>query len=296
MTAGTLAWIAAVAIPLSALAAAPEKDYEIKLHRPLKVGQQFKESAVGRCTKRQINQEPGTPPVIKKEEFTVELESEDKVLEVDKNGVPCRVALTVDKCDRLRGDERKPLLPKGAVLMASAGNVGSVSFEVEGKPVAPEVEDALQRVFQLNRDLPTNDEVFGTARRRKVGDSWPINAEVFAKAITKQGLTVGPENVAGSARLVRTCRVDGADCLEAEVWTRIDLPRPEAPQEGPAKWQLYTLYSVTVPVAGSMGIVAETATQRSTTIMTPPESSPLQGSFQEFSVETHTTHKYTYPK
>jgi hypothetical protein len=152
------------------------------------------------------------------EDFLVDFESDVKALEVDKNGKPSKVSLTVDKCILKQGGTEKPLLAKGAVVIASLKDDETV-YEIAGQPVDAETAEALDLVVVLGRNGASDDEVFGTKERKKVGDHWAMNAELAAKDLqdVMKGSTVKKEDVAGTVTLDKVVKVGTTDCLQISV-------------------------------------------------------------------------------
>jgi hypothetical protein len=69
-----------------------------------------------------------------------------------------------------------------------------------------EITDEAQKVLTAmihtyNPKQPTDDEVFGTATARKVGETWPINTESLAKSMTEEGLQMDPKSLKGTVTL-----------------------------------------------------------------------------------------------
>ena len=191
------------------------QDYEIKLTRPMKVGAEYHIAAVGHSSMKSTIKVNGKVVEEQSKNFSVDFESDDKALEVDKNGEPSKVSLTVDKCILKQGGAEKPLLAKGAVVIASLKDDETV-FEIAGQPVDAETAEALDLVVGLGRNRASDDEIFGTKERKKVGDRWAMNAELAAKELqdVMKGSTVKKEDVAGTVTLDKVVKVGTTDCLQ----------------------------------------------------------------------------------
>jgi len=191
------------------------QDYEIKLTRPMKVGAEYHIAAVGHSSMKSTIKVNGKVVEEQSKNFSVDFESDDKALEVDKNGEPSKVSLTVDKCILKQGGAEKPLLAKGAVVIASLKDDETV-FEIAGQPVDAETAEALDLVMVLGRNRASDDEVFGTKERKKVGDHWAMNAELAAEDLqdVMKGSTVKKEDVAGTVTLDKVVKVGTTDCLQ----------------------------------------------------------------------------------
>jgi hypothetical protein len=194
------------------------QDYEIKLTRPTKVGAEYHVAVVGHDSMKSTVKVDGKVVEEQSKNFSVDFESDVKALEVDKNGEPSKVSLTVDKCILKQGGAEKPLLAKGAVVIASVKDDETV-FEIAGQPVDAETAEALGLVVALGRNRASDDEVFGTKERKKVGDHWAMNAELAAKELqdVMKGSTVKKEDVAGTVTLDKVVKVGTTDCLQISV-------------------------------------------------------------------------------
>ena len=191
------------------------QDYEIKLTRPTKVGAEYHVAVVGHDSMKSTVKVDGKVVEEQSKNFSVDFESDVKALEVDKNGEPSKVSLTVDKCILKQGGAEKPLLAKGAVVIASVKDDKAV-FETAGQPVDAETAEALGLVVQLGKPRASDDEIFGTKERKKVGDHWAMNAELAAKELqdAMKGSTVKKEDVAGTVTLDKVVKVGTTDCLQ----------------------------------------------------------------------------------
>jgi hypothetical protein len=99
------------------------------------------------------------------------------------------------------GKESEPLA-KGTRVLATAGEKGTV-FEVDGKPVGKDVDQGLSLFLSLdgNSKRPTDDEMFGSKIRRRVGEHWPVNSQSLAASLRVRGMDIRNEDVAGTITL-----------------------------------------------------------------------------------------------
>ena len=71
---------------------------------------------------------------------------------------------------------------------------------------------------------PEMDEIFGTDKRRRVGDSWPANAEKLAKSLEYAPADKG----AGMVKLTRVRKIDGKEFLEITIEVNLKDVIPHA--------------------------------------------------------------------
>jgi hypothetical protein len=95
----------------------------------------------------------------------------------------------IDKLLKTESGVTKPLLPSDTKIVASKGSK-KTAFEVNGKAVEPEVEQALGLLIMLgnnDEDNRTDDELFGTRERKRVGETWDANPKALARLFKRDG-------------------------------------------------------------------------------------------------------------
>jgi hypothetical protein len=265
-----------------------DKDYEICLSRPLTVGQEYRFSATGRISNRTTLKIAGQSLNPENQEFSVECEAAAKVLAVNAQGEATQLSLSQVKCVRTDGSEKKSLLPDGAVVVAEAKADQDV-FTVNGAPPAQEAQAALDLVINLGKGKSSDDEVFGTRQRQKVGDRWPVNAEAAAKDIQKIA-KVAKDDITGSVTLEKVVKVGDVDCLQiAGEMTVSNFAPPTPPDAPPANVTLRILFSGLVPVAPGLNRLQESQDLTATVVM-KVKTSPDR---PEGTVETVNRHQVT---
>jgi len=208
-------------LSLSALA----QDYEIRLHRPDKVGQKYRQSATGSEKLTLVVSLDGEVVERKSEDMTVEFESEVTVLQVDKDGQATKESHSVIKCEVVRNGAREALLAPGLILTATADD-NETKFEAQGGRVAPEVAEALQLVISIEKDAGNDDDAIGTRERKKIGESWHVNPEAVAQDLRRQKVEVTKQSVSGTVTLAGLVKVGGIDCLDVRGTMTLKDIRP----------------------------------------------------------------------
>lgn len=111
----------------------------------------------------------------------------------------------------------KPVLKPGAIIKA-ASDKGEETFTVDGSPAAPQVRKMLERLVSLSEDgRPTDDDLYGTSKRKKIGERWPIDSKAIARAMKTAKLSVAPDAVSGQATLKAVREKNGRRFLEIET-------------------------------------------------------------------------------
>lgn len=180
----------ALLLPVSLLtllsSAAFGQDYTIKISRPQKVGDTCKTTVDGKQSQATDVTVNGAPQKSENKAMEVQFEGTEKVVEVGANGNATKETVTVDKFSATpAGGAASDLLPKGTVVNASVEGKKQV-YEVDGKPVSPDVAQALDMAISLEKGNATDDEIFGTTEKKKKGDTWDINVEKAKADFQKQ--------------------------------------------------------------------------------------------------------------
>jgi hypothetical protein len=260
---------AACLLLLCATASAEDKAYEVKLHRPIKVGTKYSITADGALL-RQVTLKRGAVTQKKPDDgFGVHLEATVEVLALDEIGEEAKVSCTIDKCTRQSSEGETEIVPKGKVVIAEGKGKDTKFSLKDGGELSKEASDALDLVVSLDtNDKLTDDDLLGTKDKKKPGESWPVTAENVAKDSERVNVIVKPEDVEGSFRLDGIEKVGDVDCLKLSgnlkvkhLVTKADenedggLPEGFAVQDG----SMEAKYSGLFPVDSAVGSLAESA-------------------------------------
>jgi hypothetical protein len=198
--------------PPTASPAAPVPDYGVRLTRPVVAGE--KRLVVGSL--QSDDHLAGTKagaPSDERQAATIRYVVATEVLEASVKGNVLRATLTVRRLTKESGGVSLELAKPGEVVTARLVGRERV-FELRGARLAADLQAALGAALPLRADdEPTDDDLFGTAQRRRVGESWPANGELFAK-LGAASVTFDPKEVAGTVTLAAVRPVNGEPCLE----------------------------------------------------------------------------------
>ena len=189
------------------------QDYAVKMQHPLKVGQRYKLTAVASESSENTMSSEQRTLKNQKEELSIEMESDVTVLAVDAKGRATKEAHTIVKL--VEGAGKEPLLAAGTKVTASRPGQKTV-FEIAGKPATDAVAKALNLAIEITSGSgPTDDELFGTKERKKVGDRWPLNEALALKdaneKIAASGLKV--DSVKGTTTLQKVTKDGSVDVV-----------------------------------------------------------------------------------
>ncbi|HEY6007548.1 MAG TPA: hypothetical protein VIU40_04435 [Geobacteraceae bacterium] len=208
--------------------AAAAQDYEIRLDRPVRAGERFHVTASGSEEEKSVITVGGELLRDDRENFTIDFDAVMTILEVDAQARPTRAQFSVTKCIKTEAYDQRPLLPPGAVVVAAVKDREEV-FTVNGAPVNREVGKGLGLIITLSKGGATDDEIFGTRSRRKVGERWGINAELAARELLDFKLKVAKEDLRGSTSLEQVVREGDRDYLLLAAEFSVARVIPELP-------------------------------------------------------------------
>ncbi len=235
------------------------QDYEIRMTRPAKVGQKYRLVASGSLSEQMTMSAEGQVLKSNKLLLTAELEGVVTVLQVDKLKRETKVRLLVSKClMSMNGkSNKKGALPKGTQVVAQLRD-GEEEFLVEGKAVPKDTAKMLGLFISFSTEQVTDDDVFGTKERKKVGDSWAVNSILAAKDLAADGIKVDAENIKGSTTIKKVVVVDGTKCLLLSAKMTIDkLVVPVPPGMTVQKASVSAALSGEFPVDTSIRLLSE---------------------------------------
>jgi len=213
---------------------AQEKDYEIRIHRPDKVGMKF-DVAITSAIKREMTTTIAGRATRDPEQATaIELKAVAEILEVDDKGRDLKVKYTIEKCVKVEGDKDEEILSKGKVLTATLGpDRKKTIYTLNDGKVTDEQAEALDLVADLPPpDAALADDLYGPKGRQKVGASWDINSAAMAEDLKRHDYQVKPEAVSGTVKLNGLERVDGIQCLQLTGEMKVNRAKIKTADEG----------------------------------------------------------------
>lgn len=191
------------------------KDYDVKFARPIKVGAKYAMTADGALLRQTTITRGGATQKQPEDGFGIHLTGTVEVLALDDIGEEAKVSIAIDKCTRITSQGETELVPKGGILIAEGKGKDTIFSLEGGGELSKDAADALDLVVSLDtNDTLTDDDLLGTAGRKKVGESWPVSSENIAKDSERVNVIVKPEDVEGSFRIDGLEKKDGVECLK----------------------------------------------------------------------------------
>ncbi|MFZ2654951.1 MAG: hypothetical protein WAX69_08530 [Victivallales bacterium] len=188
------------------------QEYEIKFHRPVKVGDKCRDISTGSSSQQSTVISGGQ--VIKSAvvQTTIELDAEITILEIDNEGHSVKESMLVNQCTIRSEAKENPVVEKGTVITAMVKE-GKVVFEIDGKAVDESLSAALSLVESLYTGGASDDEIFGASGKRKIGESWRLKTEKIPADMARHGIKVEEKNIDGSVKLEKLEKSGDVECL-----------------------------------------------------------------------------------
>jgi hypothetical protein len=203
----------------------PPPTYQIALHRPVKVGEVFRETTSVKKHQAQI-MKIGQQTKNEVEDRQVELVAKVEVLATDPLGQPTSARYTIERLEAGQtGTPLAPVLMPGQVLTVVRGAQPLLTLD-QGGALTEAQQDDVKAVISTGPVTPiTDDQAFGTPTPQLVGASWPINAQFAAAGLSDDELTVTPDGLMGQTKLVAARPEAGQECLEVSVSFLVKSPQ-----------------------------------------------------------------------
>lgn len=203
-------------------------DYAIMLTRPVHTGERYGITSIGTKAQHVALTLNGQPAPATDEAQTVNLTATAEVLTVSAGGCEVKTRFTITTCTSTMRGVTTTLVPAGTVVVAShLETVDECEFMVGSAPASKEQAEALGMVLTLDSDQEkTNDQIFGTAKRQLVGDTWPVHGDAAAAdLVSRAHMTVAPANISGSSTLALVAD-DRMTVTSQLAMTHVGLPLP----------------------------------------------------------------------
>jgi hypothetical protein len=120
----------------------------------------------------------------------------------------------IHNCTTLKDQREVEVLAAGTKVVARAGK-GGTQYAVNGIPADDSVRESLRRMIALSTSTEAHpwDNLHGTNTPKRVGETWPINAQAAVKTSKQRGYVIKPEDMSGQTELLAVEQSDGEACL-----------------------------------------------------------------------------------
>ena len=208
--------------PAAANPQASAGGYQIKLTRPTKPGQRFLWVADATVVDSASGVVSGQTRSAAPESVSVHLEGVVTIVEVNADGECTTMVCAVNECVARSGRERRTVVAPGKVITAEAGK-WKTKLTPESGTLTIEEDILLRTVLSLPKlDDVSDDEAFGTTKKVKVGETWPVRPDEIVKLWAAAGYKIKKQNVSGTMKLKSVETVDGVECVRVTGRARIE--------------------------------------------------------------------------
>jgi hypothetical protein len=188
--------------------------YPVRLERPCKKGERYRISGSASSSQKRTLTAEGKV-LTETQGFNAEFGADGTAVELASDGKLIKEALTINYLRVHKdGNTRQPF-PKGTVVVAAVEN-GHRVFRVAGQPVDKQFEELLDMLTEVSSSQggPSEDEIFGTAEPRKVGDSWSVNTAAAIKSLYEDTkIVASQEDTHGVVTIEKKTACGNEDCL-----------------------------------------------------------------------------------
>ena len=194
--------LAAVIILLTgaSVTRAADESYAIKLHRPSKAGDVYDTKISIENTRSIVSKPPNGPAQEQKETVAGDISGRVRVTAVDAKGEPSQFSITVTKFTF--GPAAREVVPKGKVIEVTRDEKEVTCKLSDGSEISPDAMAVLQAFYSpISKDAPNDDQVFGSKIPRRVGESWPLDANQLARDVVAKGGKLDPKHASGTFKL-----------------------------------------------------------------------------------------------
>lgn len=203
--------------------------YAISFDRPMSVGFRYRDVTTGSMETKLII--GGKLHRGRSNKVTYVYEALVTIKAIRPGGGVTRKELSIIRLKADRGSGVQTLLPRATVVLARVVG-GKKRFTVAGKPVSAQAHKILDNVVSLFRHTGgSNQDLIGTHRRHRVGESWSPNKgkwiAFLKRTIKSRSATPGPEDISGKITLVGVRKVNGVEGLDFRAQIRVDNLAPK---------------------------------------------------------------------
>ena len=206
------------------------QDYEVRLTRDAEAGEMYELTVSASVSKQMTMSSQGQVLRKNASSITANLEGTVTVLEIDEMKREKKLGLLVSRCLlSSNGSTKREALAKGTLVVAQIRG-GQEEFLIDGNAVSEDIAEMLGILISLPIAQATDDDIFGTKERRKVGDSWAVNSVKAAVDLSSKGIKVDPEDIKGSTKFDKLIVADGTNCLQISARMEMINIRPPLPR------------------------------------------------------------------
>ncbi len=222
--------LTSMCIPLALFSVVMAEPHEIKLDRPVKVGDQFDLHAHGSWRR----DERGTMAGRNVGQIIVHLEGNIagrvSVLAVE-SGKPSKVKVAVKTLSIKKNGIAIEAPPAGTVIIHSVTKDGKHALRAEDIDLSSDVHKVLNVLLVLTDELPFCDcRVVDVKGAKAVGDSWPIDKDYLLKQLSTPEAKVDRKDLSGVTAFEAIESVGDTRCARLTTKLEVRVPKGQLPK------------------------------------------------------------------
>jgi hypothetical protein len=186
------------------------EDFPIVMSRDDKVGDRYAMVASGQAVQRTILNVDGKDQAPQLMVIEVTVSAKGEVMGITAHGREQKTKYTIDKATLVANGMQKEMLPPASVIIAERA-ANKLSITKDGAPLAEDLTKMFEVVLPVYDETAKRDDaVYGVKERKKLGDTWPIDANAaLGDALAKINAPFGESAFSGQVALAE--RVERAD-------------------------------------------------------------------------------------
>ena len=200
-----------------------DEAYEIRLVRPMKAGDRFEVSVKMALDDSVVTSVDGEAGEDNRTVAACRLTGELKIVAVTGKGQPMEVRLKVKTVECIEDGKPSAFFKAGDELHLKKDEPDNVT-EVNGEPAEDIQAQVIESILYVEAEGEvSDDDVFGTRAKVKVGAEWPLNAKAAMADFARQGITdLKPENFKGATKLVEVTTFDNQPALRVRMESKVN--------------------------------------------------------------------------
>ena len=200
-----------------------EDAYEIRLARAMKAGDRFDISVKMALDDSLVTSFDGADVEDDKTVAACRLTGELKIVSVTSKGQPMEVRLKLKTVECIQDGQPSAFFKVGDELHLKKEEPDNV-VEVNGEPAEDLQAQVIESILNVEGEGEvSDDDVFGTTEKVKVGAEWPLNAKAAVTDFARQGITeLKPEDFKGATKLVQVTTFENQPALRVRMESKVN--------------------------------------------------------------------------
>ena len=192
------------------------QDYAVRLAATNRAGQKYQVSS--KCSEYRINALYSDGSLLKQEAETNvwRLMATVEVVAVNDKGRATELRVSIKDFVEIDALKTNVLFTAGTEMKAVMQPKG-VEFQAGGKAISPKLNGLLSSLVEVKSPSePTDDQIWGTLDKKKMGDTWKPNLELAVQYMQQDSYKIDPKSVEAKMKLSSIVETNGVKCLQVQ--------------------------------------------------------------------------------